>query len=253
MPKNTVRIAKQTVRERVWQSLEREGVVPAGVAGRIPTFTGTEAAAERLALHPAWRGARIVKAVPDTAQTPVRARALAEGKHLYMAAPKLAAPKPFYHLAPDSIGDPAEAADRRTAVRLARPVDVQDIPPVDLVVCGSVAVNPKGVRLGKGAGYADIEVGLLQEAGLIHPDTLIVTTVHDLQVLDEELPEADHDFRLDLIVTPTRIIACGPRHTPPGILWELLPDAYLSAIPALTARRPTSDQTAASAQRSCAG
>jgi NAD(P)-dependent dehydrogenase (short-subunit alcohol dehydrogenase family) len=34
--------------------------------------------------------------------------------------------------------------------------------PVNLVVCGSVAVNRRGVRLGKGAGYSDIEVALLQ-------------------------------------------------------------------------------------------
>ena len=47
-----------------------------------------------------------------------------------------------------------------------------------MVVCGSVAVNRRGARLGKGAGYSDIEVALLQEAGLIGPSTVIVTTVH---------------------------------------------------------------------------
>ena len=35
---------------------------------------------------------------------------------------------------------------------------------------------------------------------------MIATTVHDLQVLDEDLPEQAHDFRVDLIVTPDRII-----------------------------------------------
>ena len=52
---------------------------------------------------------------------------------------------------------------------------------VDLVVCGSVAVNERGARLGKGAGYSDIEVGLLAEAGLIGERTTIATTVHELQ------------------------------------------------------------------------
>ena len=56
--------------------------------------------------------------------------------------------------------------------------------------------------LGKGAGYSDIEVALLAEAGLISERTMIATTVHDLQVLDEDLPEQVHDFRVDLIVTP---------------------------------------------------
>jgi 5-formyltetrahydrofolate cyclo-ligase len=41
--------------------------------------------------------------------------------------------------------------------------------PVDLVACGSVAVDRTGARLGKGAGYSEIEVGLLNDAGLIGP------------------------------------------------------------------------------------
>lgn len=60
-------------------------------------------------------------------------------------------------------------------------------------------------RLGKGSGYADIEIGLLTEAGLIDEQTVIATTVHDIQVLDHEvLPEEPHDFRLDLIVSRSR-------------------------------------------------
>ena len=51
-----------------------------------------------------------------------------------------------------------------------------------------MAVNRDGVRLGKGAGYSDLEVALLQEAGLIDRDTTIVTTVHALQVVDIALP-----------------------------------------------------------------
>lgn len=35
--------------------------------------------------------------------------------------------------------------------------------PVDIVVCGSVAVNRAGVRLGKGTGYSDIEAGLITD------------------------------------------------------------------------------------------
>jgi 5-formyltetrahydrofolate cyclo-ligase len=40
---------------------------------------------------------------------------------------------------------------------------------VQKVICGSVAVNRTGARLGKGARYSDIEVTLLTEAGLIGP------------------------------------------------------------------------------------
>jgi 5-formyltetrahydrofolate cyclo-ligase len=108
--------------------------------------------------------------------------------------------------------------------------------PVDLIVCGSVAVNRRGVRLGKGAGYSDIEVALLQEAGLIGPETTIVTTVHSLQVVDDELPETDHDFSVDLIVTPDEVIRCADPRRPEGLVWKHLSDEKIAAIPVLSAR-----------------
>jgi hypothetical protein len=101
-------------------------------------------------------------------------------------------------------------------------------------LAGSVAVNRDGVRIGKGAGYSDIEVALLTEAGLIGPDTVIVTTAHPLQVIDDELPETEHDFSVDIIVTPDGIIRCGPPRRPIGIVAEHLSPEKIRAIPALT-------------------
>ncbi|NJP25269.1 5-formyltetrahydrofolate cyclo-ligase [Microbispora hainanensis] len=230
--------AKQEVRERVWALLEQERVVPPGVRGRIPAFVGAEAAAERLAKLSIWWEAAVIKAVPDKAQLPVRARALAEGKLVYMAVPKLAEAQPFYLLDPAALTVPAtEAASSKIAATMARRVDVEEMRPVDLIVCGSVAVNRQGVRLGKGAGYSDIEVALLHEAGLIGPDTTIVTTVHSLQVVAGDLPEAEHDFRVDFIVTPDEVIECGPPRRPRGLYWESLPQEMIDAIPALATRR----------------
>ena len=52
-----------------------------GAAGRIPNFaTGAEAAAERLLSMREWQAARTLKANPDSAQLPVRQRALEDGK-----------------------------------------------------------------------------------------------------------------------------------------------------------------------------
>jgi len=107
---------------------------------------------------------------------------------------------------------------------------------VDLVVCGSVAVNRDGARIGKGAGYSDMEVALLCEAGLISPRTTIATTVHLLQVLNEPLPEAEHDFRVDLIVTAAEVIWCDPGRRPAGLRWEDLDAEKIAAIPLLAAR-----------------
>lgn len=73
-------------------------------------------------------------------------------------------------------------------------------------------------RIGKGAGYSDIEVALVHNAGLLRPDTLIATTVHPLQVLNKELPATDHDFQLDLIVTPYEVIAATRRVAAPDPL-----------------------------------
>ena len=87
---------------------------------------------------------------------------------------------------------------------------------------------------------------MLVEAGLIGANTVVATTVHPLQVLEEELPETDHDFRLDLIVAGGGAIACRRTRRPQGILWEHLDAAKVAAIPALAARAPRSPGTSAS-------
>jgi 5-formyltetrahydrofolate cyclo-ligase len=232
--------AKQAVRERIWALLERERVARfPGAQGRIPNFAGAPAAAARLASLPAWRAARVVKANPDAAQLPVRARALADGKLLYMAVPRLADEHPFILLDPEHLVVPSRrAASIGGSARHGRPVDVAEVDPVDLVVCGSVAVNRQGARVGKGGGFSDLEFGLLAEAGLIGADTVVATTVHPLQVLDEELPETSHDFRLDLIVAGEEVVRCRRTRRPRGILWEHLDAAKLAAVPALAARAP---------------
>jgi 5-formyltetrahydrofolate cyclo-ligase len=226
--------AKATVRAQIWDRLARAQVVPPDVHGHIPDFEGAQAATDRLAQLPAWKSARIINAVPDRAQLPVRARALAEGKVVYMAVPKLATLEPFQLLDPEHLTiPPQEAAAHEIAMQVGQPVSLDRMQPVDLVICGSVAVNRHGARLGKGAGYSDLEVALLTEAGLLSTATTIVTTVHPLQVLNHDLPESDHDFRVDLVVTPDDVIACDPHRRPIGLRWEDLDAQKIEAIPAL--------------------
>jgi len=234
---NSISHVKQRIRERVWDMLEREHVTAPGVRGYIPAFAGAETAAGLLAETPEWEAAAVIKAVPDRAQQPVRERALRAGKLLYMAVPRLAEDPPFYELDPHNLPvPPAEAASREGAARAARRVGPGKMRPVDMVVCGSVAVNRYGTRLGKGAGYSDLEVALLAEAGLISPATVIVTTVHPLQLLDEPIPETGHDFSVDLIVTTSGVIRCGPPRRPAGLDWDQLPASMIAAIPVLAAR-----------------
>jgi 5-formyltetrahydrofolate cyclo-ligase len=129
-----------------------------------------------------------------------------------------------------------EAASGDGAARLAPTVSVDEMDPVDVVVCGSVAVNRDGARIGKGAGYCDIEVALLIEAGLLTEDTVLATTVHQLQLIEGDLPETKHDFRLDMIATPFELVTCRSPYRPVGIYPDHLTADKVSAIPVLAGR-----------------
>jgi 5-formyltetrahydrofolate cyclo-ligase len=219
------------VRESVWTTLQREGVARfPGARGRIPNFIGAEAAAERLAEQEGWRRAKVVKANPDSPQLPVRRRALAEGKLVYMAVPRLREERPFVRLRSE--------ATIKGAMQEGRPAAIDEMERVDLVVCGSVAVNRAGARVGKGGGYSDLELALLIAAGLVDDKTVIATTVHPSQLLDEELQETEHDFRVDLVVTPEEVVETGASRRPPGILWHHLDEQKIAAVPLLRRLRP---------------
>ncbi len=73
-----------------------------------------------------------------------------------------------------------------------------------------------------------------REFGFVKEDVVILTTVHPLQVIEQDLPETDHDFRIDFIVTPEEIIEThreGGR--PKGIIRDHLTDPKISDIPIL--------------------
>jgi 5-formyltetrahydrofolate cyclo-ligase len=240
--------AKAELREQVWAALRTAKVARfPGAEGRIPNFTGTERAADRLRELPAWQRAARLKANPDSAQWPVRQRALEDGKLVFMAVPRLAETEPFFLLDPDHLADPPRAAASiRGASRSARRVSMDALGPVDLVISGCVAAGEDGARLGKGGGFADLEFALASDAGLIGPDTLVVTTVHELQVRPPgTIPTTDHDVPLDLIITPERIIDChtsqAPHHPrpPATIHWTELTEEKIAAIPLLTRLRQT--------------
>jgi 5-formyltetrahydrofolate cyclo-ligase len=230
------------MRREVWAAMRAAKVARfPGAEGRIPNFTGAEAAAERLRSTSEWQAARTLKANPDSAQLPVRQRGLEDGKTVYMAVPRLAGPEPFFALDPDHLSEsPRKAASISGAERSARRVMLSELSPVDLVVMGSVAVGEDGARLGKGGGFADLEFALATAAGLIGPQTVSVTTVHELQVRPAStIPLTGHDVPVDFIVTPERVIACrGQGSRPvPGICWEDLTEEKIAAIPLLSAQR----------------
>ncbi|XP_026569744.1 methenyltetrahydrofolate synthase domain-containing protein isoform X3 [Pseudonaja textilis] len=106
---------------------------------------------------------------------------------------------------------------------------------VDLVVVGSVAVSEKGWRIGKGEGFADMEYAMMASMGAVGQKTMVITAVHDCQVVDipEELLD-DHDLTVDYILTPTRIIKTECKRPKPwGIMWHKISQETLKKIPVL--------------------
>lgn len=207
--------------------------------GRIPNFVGAEAAAGRLAEEPVWQEASVLKCNPDSPQLPVRKRALEDGKVVYMAVPRLAEPKPFWRLDPTRLTvPPHRAASIKGAALHGEPIALEEMAPIDLVVCGSVAVERGGARLGKGGGYSDLEFAIAVEAGLIGEETTVATTVHASQVLEDgSFPFTAHDFPLDLVVTPEEtIITRTSLRRPPGVLDAHLTGEKRDAIPVLRSR-----------------
>lgn len=229
---------KAVLRDRIWSAMQDAGVdrFP-GAENRIPNFTGAEDAAERLRELDLWASADGLKSNPDSPQWPVRQRALEDGKLVYLAVPRLAGDQPFLRLDPGTIEEtPRRSSSIKGASRNGEPVDVEELDRLDLVVTGCVGVSPDGARLGKGGGFSDLEFAVCVEAGLIDDDTVVVTTVHEVQVLDPgEIPVTGHDVPLDVIVTPARVIDCrserGPR--PDGVDWSALTEAKIGAIPLL--------------------
>lgn len=230
--------SKETARQHVWDHLESEGIAafPFPPHGRIPNFVGASIAADRLFGIPEFAAARQIKVNPDAPQRPVRVKALQHGIIVYVPTPRLRGG--FKRLDPKTI--PPESYPKAASLSgmddWAEDVAVHDLPRMDAIVCGSVAVDPRGHRCGKGEGYSDIEFAILRELG--HPPVPVYTTVHDAQVLDK-IPWDDNDLPLMTIVTPTQTITVADPPPPPGrIDWSRLTEEDLEDMPILKDLRP---------------
>jgi len=234
--------AKEQLRERVWDELEESGDArfPFPPRGRIPNFAGAEQAAERLAETDVWKRADVLKSNPDSPQRPVRRRALAAGTVVYMAVPRLRDEECFLRLDPEKIDDIDHATTIGGSSELGEPVGPEAMEPIELVVSGSVAVTEDGERVGKGEGYSDLEFAVLREFGLVDDDTATVTTVHEIQVVDEEVPTTPQDVPMDRVFTPQRSVCTeAADDKPAGIEWDVLGEQRLEEIPILRRLEPT--------------
>lgn len=230
---------KDDLRDEVWSLLKQQGVAIRDPFGHIPNFVGAQKAAERLAALPIWQRAKAIKCNPDSPQIPVRSRVLQDGKRLYMAVPRLTNTRCFVELTAEDLQQRniplEEAAIARKALTYGRLVSFEEMQAIDLVMVGCVAVTRNGGRTGKGAGFADLELAMLKEFGLVQSDTPIVTTVHPLQIVEEErLPMQAHDWALNWIVTPEEVIETNTTYSPPaGLDWDSIRPEQFKKIPIL--------------------
>ncbi|WP_247731251.1 5-formyltetrahydrofolate cyclo-ligase [Halovivax limisalsi] len=228
--------SKAAVRERIWDALEDSGAArfPYPPHGRIPNVADAGDAAERLADTSRWAAARTVKANPDAPQLPVRRRALRDGKRLYVAVPRLRDERCFLELDPSKIDDYDGATTVSGISEYGVPRSPADLPRIDLIVSGSVAVSEAGARIGKGEGYSDLEWAILRAFDRVDDATTVATTVHERQLV-ESIDADAHDVTMDLVVTPERVIETGGASQPDGIDWAALSPERRDEIPILSA------------------
>jgi 5-formyltetrahydrofolate cyclo-ligase len=230
---------KDQLRAEIWSSLKQNNASIREPFGHIPNFVGAEKAAKRLVNLPIWQQAKALKCNPDSPQIPVRLRALQDGKRLYMAVPRLTDHRCFVELTAEDLHSNniplAEAAIARKALTCGRLVSFAEMEPIDLVIVGCVAVTRNGGRTGKGAGFADLELAMLTEFGLVQIDTPIVTTVHPLQIVEDwRLPMQAHDWALNWIVTAEEVIETNTTYPRPiGLNWDSIRPEQLEQIPIL--------------------
>ncbi|MYL34603.1 5-formyltetrahydrofolate cyclo-ligase [Pontibacillus yanchengensis] len=225
---------KETIRNKVWERLETEKAArfPFPVKGRIPNFKGAEATAEFVTYLDAYLQAKVIKVNPDSPQLPLRAQVLKDGKTLLIPTPRLKAG--FIQVNPDDVpkGEERKAASLKHMNAYGHEIPLQDMPTIDLIVVGSVAIHQDGRRLGKGEGYADREYAIIRE--LDNPSVPVVTTIHSLQLVEDDFPRDPYDVTVDYIATEQEMITVeNPYEKPSGILWEEVTSEQKEEMPVL--------------------
>jgi 5-formyltetrahydrofolate cyclo-ligase len=195
---------KDELRNQMWDLLETSGLSVNGKSshGKIPDFKGSARAAELLSHTIEWANSNIIFCSPDTTQKMVRELALKDQKDLIMPSPKLKNGYLFIK-ASEVYGNEDIASTIKGAFKYGKKIEMFSV--VDLVVEGSVAVDMNGNRLGKGGGYGDREISELFHQKAIDENTPIISTVHDVQIV-EKVPVETHDKKINMIVTPKEVI-----------------------------------------------
>lgn len=156
------------------------------------------AAASLLAL-PEAAGTPVVLAYGATPEEldPALALAALRERGCEIAYPRIEAPGV---LGVHVVGDERDLVDGPFGLRQPAPDAPRvDRTAIDVVIVPGVAFDLDGRRLGYGGGYYD---RLLPQ---LRPDCVRIGYAFDEQVV-ELIPAEDHDERVDIVVTPTRVV-----------------------------------------------
>jgi len=227
-------VNKDEIRNLVWTKMTEEklGRFPFPLKGRIPNFKGAEKAAHFVFQMPEYKNAKVIKVNPDSPQLPIRAQALRDGKTILVPTPRLKAG--FIMVKPEWVpaGEEKKAASLSHIKNYGKEIPLTEIPKIDLIFAGSVALNKDGRRAGKGEGYADREYAILRELG--NPLVPVIGTVHSAQVVEYDIPIDRFDLTVDWIATEEGLIQTNtPFEKPIGIKWDLVTEEEMIEMPVL--------------------
>ncbi|MHA1300355.1 MAG: 5-formyltetrahydrofolate cyclo-ligase [Candidatus Helarchaeota archaeon] len=187
--------SKNVLRKFVWDKLTLEKIArfPLPVYGRIPNFNGSDYAAKKIRSLHVYEKAQCIFTGPDFALKSLRDLILRDGKILAYATPHM---KEFKML----------EGKHNTTIKNLRKLGANLNRKVDIAVVGSVAVDLKGNRIGKGSGYGDRELKFLKNK-FGGKQFITGTLVHSSQVFKDlsNLCEP-HDVKINFILTEKELI-----------------------------------------------
>ncbi|MCX8014573.1 MAG: 5-formyltetrahydrofolate cyclo-ligase, partial [candidate division WOR-3 bacterium] len=159
---------------------------------------GAESACSRLLEIPEFETAQCIFTAPDAVLIAARRLILASGKTLLVALPHITDYKEIKG---------KELADKAITIQGFKRYGQSPKTSADLFIQGSVAVDLKGNRLGKGKGYGDREYEELKIKNLLKPNAKVITIVHECQIVaDFSNLVTEKDIKVDYILIPQRVI-----------------------------------------------
>ena len=236
MPGSTL---KAEIRGRIWDLLTGHGVVRfPGAFGKTPWFRGVRKALAQLrSLAPYARASRVL-VLSEPVLEEIRRAVVADGKTLLV--PDLARtegwlaeidPQAFTSREDADAAARGGSAAKGTGVKFVHGREAQ---PVDLMIIGAVGVDPRGARIGKGVGEADLVYALGRGRGFVRAETPVAVIVHRLQILEAPGVREPTDLPVDLVVTPEGVTAVRAMHIrPKGLHPSMITPERLKAFPGL--------------------